>query len=102
VNDHVLLADLERVLASEPLGLSCCALARRLHRRKSDVLAALSSDRRFAHSGKTHGSRWRLDAGTDRNKWEAPCAEVDLFALLDAPDVSANGSARQSSTGALS
>jgi hypothetical protein len=55
--------DLAALLEREPLGLSCRELRRRLERRLSDVRSALESDRRFAHSGRGRGSRWRLAAG---------------------------------------
>lgn len=57
----VALADeLAASLAEERGGLACDALARRLRRRKADVLDALKSDPRFRHSGEGRGSRWRV------------------------------------------
>lgn len=57
------LADeLAALLAGEPSGLSCDALARRLVRRRGDVREALRWDSRFERTGKTCGSRWRLAA----------------------------------------
>jgi hypothetical protein len=56
--------DLARVLAAEPVGSSCAALAGRVGRRWTTVQAALRGDARFAHEGRTRGSRWRL-AETD-------------------------------------
>lgn len=38
------------------------ALAPALRKRRTDVLAALRSDSRFARSGRTKGSRWLLAA----------------------------------------
>jgi hypothetical protein len=58
--DRVLADDLRRVLAEESFGLPGRELARRLRRRRADVLAQLQSDPRFKHSGRTRGSRWRL------------------------------------------
>lgn len=52
--------DLARLLAAERDGLPCCELVRRVHRRRGTVLAALRSDPRFEHRGRTHESRWRL------------------------------------------
>jgi hypothetical protein len=52
--------DLVAVLATEPIGLSCDGLARRLRRRRNDVLDVLRSDGRFEHGGCTRGSRWRV------------------------------------------
>jgi hypothetical protein len=55
-----LLAD---VLDAEAGGLSCVALARRVHRRKSDALAVLQRDRRFARTGGGRGARWHRRHG---------------------------------------
>ena len=51
--------ELAKVLDREPTALSCDALTRRVHRRRTVVLAALNADPRFQHEGNTHGSRWR-------------------------------------------
>ena len=76
--------DLRRVLADEPLGFSCDELARCVHRRRALVLAALRTDPRFEHDGRTRGSRWRLadqegrgrnGTGTGRN--DLPWPELD-------------------------
>ena len=58
--------DLARVLDGEPLGLSCYELARRVQRRRADVLAELRADPRFEHEGDRRGSRWRLAPETAR------------------------------------
>jgi len=42
-----LAADLARALADAPTGLPCDTLARRLRRRRTDVLATLQADARF-------------------------------------------------------
>jgi hypothetical protein len=57
--------DLRRVLAEHPYGLPCAELARRVHRRRSDVLATLRTGP-FEHRGRTCGSRWRVAAGSRR------------------------------------
>ena len=63
--------DLAVILAEEATGLSCDALARRLRRRKSDVLAVLRSDPRFVRSGAGRGSRWRIAPHDGRRgAWE--------------------------------
>jgi hypothetical protein len=71
------LADnLVALLAAEPTGLSCDQLARRLRRRRHDVLDVLRSDGRFAHEGRTRGSRWRLPADTTRStRWDGMCGD---------------------------
>jgi hypothetical protein len=56
--------DLAAMLATEPFGLSCDALALSVHRRRADVLAALRADPRFIHDGDRKGSRWRLREGS--------------------------------------
>jgi hypothetical protein len=59
------LADnLVALLAAEPTGMPCDRLARRVRRRRHDVLAALHVDVRFEQEGRTHGSRWRLSTAT--------------------------------------
>ncbi|HEY7198508.1 MAG TPA: hypothetical protein VH306_15125 [Gaiellaceae bacterium] len=58
--DDALADDVARLLADEPTGLSCDAIAKRLRRRRPDVVAALRADDRFVRYGKTHGARWRL------------------------------------------
>jgi hypothetical protein len=58
--------DLARVLDREPFGLPCHVLARRVHRRRAVVRAALDADERFEHDGRTHGSRWRVAASMVR------------------------------------
>jgi hypothetical protein len=55
-----LAADLAALLAEEPFGLPCKRLALRLHRRLTDVLAALNTHDCFEREGKTRGARWRL------------------------------------------
>jgi hypothetical protein len=77
-----LASDLARLLDGEPFGLSGRELARRVRRRRVDVLAALRVDPRFEHSGRTHGSRWRLRrrAGPNGNRLtrdDLPWAELD-------------------------
>jgi hypothetical protein len=61
-----LAADLAAVLVVEPVGLSCDVLARRVRRRRSEVLAAVRRDPRFVHQGGRRGSRWRLQDGQGR------------------------------------
>lgn len=57
------LADeLAAVLRGKPLGSSCNELARRLGRRRRDVLEALRWDPRFERCGTGRGSRWRIAA----------------------------------------
>ena len=47
-------------------GLSCTELARRLRRRRADVVAVLEDEPRFARSGSTKNARWRARAhGTE-------------------------------------
>jgi len=63
--------DLAAILADEAAGVSCDALARRLRRRKADVLACLRGDPRFVRSGAGRGSRWRLAPHDSRlGAWE--------------------------------
>jgi len=57
---RALAPEIAAVLAEEPFGLSCDVLAKRLARRRADVLAALRADTRFEHGGTRRGSRWRL------------------------------------------
>ena len=72
---ELLALDIAAVLAAEPFGVSCDALAKRLHRRRPVVLAALRTDARFVHDGRTHGSRWRLSAsGRDGSGWDGMSA----------------------------
>jgi len=54
--------DLAVTLAGADDGLSCDTLARRVRRRRTDVLTALEADPRFVRSGRTQASRWRLAA----------------------------------------
>jgi hypothetical protein len=72
VTDRDQLAlELADVLAVEPLGLPLDALARRVRRRRVEVLAVLQADPRFTHSGQTRGSRWRLDgSGRNGTEWD--------------------------------
>jgi hypothetical protein len=57
------LADeLAALLSREPSGLACNELARRLRRRRGDVLDALRWDPRFGRCGGGRGSRWRMTA----------------------------------------
>jgi len=65
-----LAASVATVLADEPDGLSCDALAWRLHRRRADVLATLKADARFARIGATNGARWRLVTRTHGTEWD--------------------------------
>lgn len=59
--------DLARLLAAEPDGLSCDELARRLHRRRASVLAALHGDSRFR--ARRRGLRLLLESpGTDSGR----------------------------------
>jgi hypothetical protein len=74
----VLAGELERLLVE--LGpTSCLELARRLRRRKADVLAALQSDARFIREGGNgRGACWRLGgpvvpAGS-REHFGGPCS----------------------------
>jgi hypothetical protein len=67
VTDRDLLAaEIARLLAQEPDGLSCDALALRLKRRRADVLALLREDPGFARVSGGRRSRWRL-VDTARN-----------------------------------
>jgi hypothetical protein len=59
-DDGGLAEEVVRVLAPEPVGLSCDELAARLHRRRRYVLDALRADPRFEHAGRGRGSRWRV------------------------------------------
>jgi hypothetical protein len=70
--------DLARVLDGEPAGLSCDALALRVHRRRRVVLATLRTDSRFERRGRGRGSRW-LAART------APRARQDGLGRKDRP-----------------
>jgi hypothetical protein len=54
-----LAADLARILADAP-GLPGETLARRVRRRRTDVLATLQADARFVRTGDRRGSRWHL------------------------------------------
>lgn len=68
---ELLARDIDAVLVAEPLGLSCDLLARRVRRRRCDVLAVLTVRAQFVHDGHTRGSRWRLDAsGRDGTEWD--------------------------------
>jgi hypothetical protein len=65
---------LAAVLGSEPDGLACDQLAKRVERRRSDVLAELHADPRFERRGAGPRSRWVMVAnragtacGTDRD-----------------------------------
>jgi hypothetical protein len=73
--------DVARVLASEPLGLPCCDVARRVRRRRGDVLSVLLGDRRFVHDGRGRGSRWRLAAGVPRRGSQAHLGSEDMERL---------------------
>jgi hypothetical protein len=64
----LLAADLARVLDAEPFGLACDELAKRVHRRRADVLAALRADPRFEQHGRLHGSRWQLTERVGRGR----------------------------------
>jgi hypothetical protein len=70
--------DLECVLAAEPRGLSCDGLSRRLHRRRTEVLAVLQSNPRFERVGRTRRARWRLRDGMGRNDRGEPSVVVVL------------------------
>jgi hypothetical protein len=85
VTDRDLLAaEIARLLAQEPDGLSCDALALRLKRRRTDVLALLREDPVFARVSGGRRSHWRLvDTARDVSgrMWdglEAP-AEADAW-----------------------
>jgi hypothetical protein len=69
----LLAGNLARVLAGEPLGLSCRDLASLVHRRPGEVAAILEAHPRFVHNGgRKRGSRWRLDPEKGHGKhWEA-------------------------------
>jgi hypothetical protein len=65
---------LAAVLSSEPDGLACDQLAKRVERRRTDVLAELHADTRFERRGTGPRSRWVMVAnrpgtghGTDRD-----------------------------------
>jgi hypothetical protein len=45
-------------LRRHPDGLSCDAIARRLHRRRTEVLAVLTDEPRFTRTGATRYARW--------------------------------------------
>jgi hypothetical protein len=81
----LLADDLARLLASEPLGLSGCELARRAGRRRLAVIDALEADPRFEHDGSGRGSRWRLNGHGTR--WEPQIREereqARVRAMLD-------------------
>ena len=72
--------ELAVILEAEPGGLSCAELARRLHRRKADVLDALQTDRRFKRTGRGRGCRFRrrydswepIGTGTQREPGDRP------------------------------
>jgi hypothetical protein len=60
-DDAVRLADgLAGELEAAPDGLTCDELARRVRRRRADVLAVLRADPFFRHRGRTRGSRWHI------------------------------------------
>jgi hypothetical protein len=57
------LADeLAALLADEPLGFSGPELARRVRRRRQDVVETMRADARFDQVGSGAGRRWRLRA----------------------------------------
>src|SRR5262249_52434683 len=68
----LLAAELATALAAEPGGLTGRALANKVRRRRADVLAALSSDTGFQHTGQGRGSRWRLAARVPLNGAQDP------------------------------
>jgi hypothetical protein len=87
-----LVNEIEQLLAHESEGVSCVELARRLHRRKADVLDALESDSRFLRAGPTRGplAKWALTAeGRREHSWEqleAPASAnpgIDVAAAAD-------------------
>lgn len=53
-------------LRHAPAGLSCDELARRLRRRRADVLQVLEDESRFQSTGSTCGRRWTRRDGTSR------------------------------------
>jgi hypothetical protein len=75
--------ELAREIDREPVGLSCDALARRVHRRRAIVLAALNADPRFQHEGNTHGSRWRRAAVSLETRPIPSRDDPSLWASLD-------------------
>jgi hypothetical protein len=62
-------------LRRDPAGLSCSELARRLQRRKADVLRTLVLEPRFTCVGATRYARW-IHARGHGNEW-VPLREVD-------------------------
>jgi hypothetical protein len=52
--------DVARVLDREPFGLPGREVARRVRRRRCEVVAVLRGDQRFVHDGRGRGSRWHL------------------------------------------
>jgi hypothetical protein len=74
-----LAGDLRRLLVDEPVGLSCDELAKRLHRRRADVLAELRRDWRFEHVAAGSASRWRRRGRIrdGRGAPELPWLELD-------------------------
>jgi hypothetical protein len=65
-------------LRDEPTGLCCDELARRLHRRRADVLQVLQvleDEPRFRCSGSTCGRRWMRWDGTSR----PPSGRRDIY-----------------------
>jgi hypothetical protein len=57
---RTLARDLARALADEPGGLPAAELARRVHRRRADVLRVLHADRGFEQRGSNRASRWHV------------------------------------------
>jgi hypothetical protein len=68
-----MLIDVE--LRRDPDGLSCTELARRLRRRRSDVLQVLEDEPRFTRTGRTRYARWTL-ARSHGTEW-VPLGGVD-------------------------
>lgn len=63
--------ELAALLQVERSGLPCNELARRLGRRRGDVLKALRWDPRFEQRGTGRGSRWRTTAAVPRESvWD--------------------------------
>jgi hypothetical protein len=57
---RTLARELARALADEPGGLPAAELARRVHRRRADVLRVLRADRRFEQHGSNRATRWHV------------------------------------------
>lgn len=87
------------VLGDERLGLPLAEIARRLHRRESDIRAVLRRDARFAARGHTRGRRWLAVAREPRERpsermGRNPTAHPDSRATsaLNRPEIAAERS----------